>query len=303
MSYYKILGFKEEPFSTSPDPDFLYMSRAHDMVITNILIELRLKRGLQVVYGNIGTGKTTLSRKLIQELQRRSDISFQIVLNPTFTQEEQLLKSLINNFSIPFKKNLDLADRLEMRDSIEKFLISENIRHDRTVVLIIDEAQKLTPQLLETLRLLLNFETNSFKLFQIILFGQLELCEQIKQMPNFLDRVAFKYHLNSLDQNETKAMIEFRIQKAGYSGKYALFFDEALSEIYEQTSGYPRKINLLCHQILMELILQNQNTADQIFVQEVVNKYNAISPMLDDQYRNHRIQGKESYWRDYSIIT
>ena len=302
MSYYEILGFKQEPFSTSPDPNFLYMSRAHEMAITNILIELRLKRGLQVVAGDIGTGKTTLSRKLIQELQRRNDVSFHMILNPTFTQEEQLLKSLIANFSIPLRKKIDSAERLEMRDAIEKFLLDQVVKRQRTVVLIIDEAQKLSAGVLETLRLLLNFETNSFKLFQIVLFGQLELCAQIKQMPNLLDRVAFKYQLNPLDLDSTKSMIEFRVQKAGYNGQYKLFLNEAVEEIHKQTEGYPRKINLLCHQILMELILQNQNTADRIFVQEVVNKYNAASPFLNSRVQTGFSRGGLSYWRDLSII-
>ena len=100
MSYYKILGFNKEPFSTSPDPDFFYLSREHEAALTNILIELRLKRGLSVVLGDVGTGKTTLSRKLIQDLKEREDFVLHIILDPTFENEYLFLTSLARNFEI-----------------------------------------------------------------------------------------------------------------------------------------------------------------------------------------------------------
>src|SRR4030043_778374 len=100
MSYFKVLGFNKEPFSTSPDPEFFYLSKAHESALTNILIELRLKRGLSVILGDVGTGKTTLSRKLIQELKTRDDCIFHIVLDPSFESEELFFTSLMRNFEV-----------------------------------------------------------------------------------------------------------------------------------------------------------------------------------------------------------
>ena len=272
VGYYSILGFEQEPFSTSPDPEFFYHTKEHDRALNNILIELRLRRGLSVIFGDVGTGKTTLSRKLVQELNKRGDIIFHIILNPSFSNEGQFLASLVRNFNIEIAEGVDLknVDILEMRDAIEKFLIQKSIEENRTITLIIDEAQKLDLATLETLRLLLNFETNQFKLIQMVLLGQLELYSKVVHMSNFMDRISFKFTLNPLDAVETKELINFRIQKAGYRGTKSLFLDEAISEIYNYTHGYPRKINMLCHKILAELVMRNLDIADRILVQEVI---------------------------------
>src|SRR3989344_8880526 len=118
MSYHTLLGFKQEPFSTSPDPEFFYLSREHDMALTNILIELRLKRGLTVIFGDVGTGKTTLSRKLVQELRSRGDMIFHMILNPAFESEEQFLTSLVRNFNIDilFRQTPTMSGILDLRD-------------------------------------------------------------------------------------------------------------------------------------------------------------------------------------------
>ena len=100
MSYFKVLGFAKEPFSTSPDPEFFYLSKEHETALTNLLIELRLKRGLAVILGDVGTGKTTLSRKLIQEIKKREDFTFHIILDPSFENEHLFLSSLVRNFEI-----------------------------------------------------------------------------------------------------------------------------------------------------------------------------------------------------------
>lgn len=123
MSYHKLLGFDKEPFSTSPDPEFLHLTREHEIALTNVLIELRLRRGLMVVFGDIGTGKTTLSRRLVQELRQRHDILFHMILNPSFVSEEQLLTSLIRNFNIPQSARLTQStpELMELRDIVERF--------------------------------------------------------------------------------------------------------------------------------------------------------------------------------------
>ncbi len=278
MSYHTLLGFKKEPFSTSPDPEFFYLTREHDMALTNILIDLRLKRGLTVIFGDIGTGKTTLSRKLVQELKARGNMIFHMILNPSFESEEQFLTSLVRNFNIDYTAphQPTIANILDLRDTIEKFLIQKSIEEKQTVILIIDEAQKLNLATLEVLRVLLNFETNEYKLIQLVLLGQLELYPKIVNMPNFLDRISFKYTLNPLGAEETKEMISFRIKKAGYESSIPLFSDEAISEIYNYSRGYPRTITMVCHLTLKELVIQNKAVADRALVRDVIEKNRQI---------------------------
>ena len=277
MAYHTLLGFKKEPFSTSPDPQFFYLTKEHDMALTSILIELRLRRGLAVILGDIGTGKTTLSRKLLQELRDRGNIIFHMILNPDFETEEQFLTSLLRNFNIDFPSSpdasasLDKIKILDLRDAVERFLIQKS-EERQTIILIVDEAQKLNLVTLEVLRVLLNFETNEYKLIQLVLLGQLELYSKIVAIPNFIDRVSFKYTLNPLDIQETKELINFRIRQAGYEGGMQLFDDEAMSEIYNYARGYPRHITMLCHKALKELILQNKEVVDRKIIQDLLEK-------------------------------
>ncbi len=175
MSYYKILGFESEPFSTSPDPNFFYLSKEHDSALTNILIELRLKRGLSVILGDIGTGKTTLSRKLVHELHQRPDFIFYMMLNSHFETESEFLASLFHHFNIETQRDVASMSVPDMMNTIEKFLLQKAINEGKTLTLIIDEAQRVTESTLEVLRIFLNFETNEFKLLQVVLLGQLEL--------------------------------------------------------------------------------------------------------------------------------
>ena len=269
MSYFQLLGLNKEPFSTSPDPDFFYLSREHETSLTNILIELRLKRGLSVILGDVGTGKTTLSRKLIQELKQRPDVIFQIILDPTFENESLFMTSLVRNFEID---SLSTSTILDLRQALEKFLLQKGVSENKVVVLIIDEAQKINEASLENLRVLLNYETNEFKLLQIVLLGQLELHSKIMTMPNFLDRISFKFTLNPLGPTETKELIEFRLRKAGHASTLELFADDAVKEIYEFTRGYPRKITMLCHKSLKNMIMGKKVAVDAQIVREVINE-------------------------------
>jgi general secretion pathway protein A len=271
MSYYKLLGFDKEPFSTSPDPNFLYLSRGYEIALTNLLIQLRLKRGLNVILGDIGTGKTTLSRKLISELKQRDDFLFHIILDPTFNNKKEFLCSLIRNFNVPFDKDLATTTVSTARNVFENFLLHKNLTEGKTVVLVIDESQKMMDHMLESLRVLLNYETNEFKLIQIVLMGQLELCPKIMKMPNFYDRIDFKYTLTPLEYEEVVDLIEFRIHRAGYKDAKRLFLDEAIREIYNHTKGYPRGIIRKCHNCLRTLVMSKTKTVvDRELVLEVL---------------------------------
>lgn len=269
MSYYKILGFQKEPFSTSPDPDFFYLSKAHDAALTSILIELRLKRGLGVILGDVGTGKTTLSRKLVQELKSREDCLFHIILDPSFDDPVLFLSYISKNFGIPIAEN---ASILSLREALERFLFQKAVIEGKTVILIVDEAQKLSDSSLENLRVLLNYETNEFKLLQLVLLGQLELQSKIKEIANFFDRISYKGKLEALDFHEMKEMIFFRIRQAGYASDMNLFLESALHCIHESTGGHPRQVTMLCHRAMKTLLLKNKLVVDPPIIEELIQE-------------------------------
>jgi general secretion pathway protein A len=278
MSYYRLLGFEKEPFSTSPDPEFFYLTREHDVALTNILIELRLRRGLSVILGDVGTGKTTLSRKLIRCLKERGDFISHIVLDPCFESEHLFLNSLIRNFEINTEQFAGSTQRqgnltvLDLKEALEKFLYQRCIVENKTVVLVVDEAQKLSETAIEMLRVILNYETNDHKLLQLVLLGQLELHSKIVNIPNFFDRISFKYTLNPLGLEETRDMIHFRIRQAGYQSKYPLILDEAIDVIHKNSKGYPRKITLLCHRALKNIVVKKKWVVDGSVVREIIDE-------------------------------
>ncbi|MCM8774975.1 MAG: AAA family ATPase [Candidatus Omnitrophica bacterium] len=278
MSYYKLLGVDKEPFSTSPDPDFFYPTREHESALTNILIELRLRRGLSVVLGDVGTGKTSLSRKLIRCLKERGDFILHMVLDPCYDSEHLFLTSLVRNFGIhteghgPEDGRLHSLTVLDLKEALERFLYQKCIVEGKTVVLIIDEAQKLTEAAMEMLRVILNYETNESKLLQLILLGQLELHSKIMNLANFFDRISFKFVLNPLGYQDTRDMIHFRLKQAGYQGRSPLFLDSAIRLIHQISGGYPRKITLLCHRALKHLVMKSQGAVDQALVREIIEE-------------------------------
>lgn len=270
MSYFKVLGLNTEPFSTSPDPNFFYQSQEHQAAITRLLIEIRLRRGLSLILGDVGTGKTTLSRKLFQMLKERNDIIFHMILDPTYETEELFLESLIRTFQIELSKTNPSI--LDYKDAIKKFLFQRGAEENKTIVLLVDEAQKLNSLSLEALRVLLNYETNEYKLLQLVLLAQLELLPRIREIKNLMDRISLKYIINPLDEKEIKEMIEFRIQQAGYNGGVPLFTDDAIEEIYRYTQGYPRRISMLCHNALKLLVMENKPVANGQVIRDLISR-------------------------------
>lgn len=276
MSYYTLIGFDKEPFSTSPDPNFFYLSKEHDSSLTNVLIELRLKRGLMVILGDIGTGKTTLSRKLVHELRQRDDFIFFMMLNPYFESERDFLKSLYHQFNIDGMRDVSALSVPDMMNGIERYLLQKAINEGKTLTLILDEAQKVTESTLEVLRIFLNFETNEYKLLQVVLLGQLELIPKIMALKNFYDRISFKYALNPFDLDDTRRMIEFRIRTAGYTSDKPLFTDEAIAAIQRFTMGYPRRITMICHKALKQLIIKKKECVDADIIRELISQEGQI---------------------------
>ena len=270
MSYYRVLGLDREPFSTSPDPAFFYQSQEHRAALASLLIEFRLKRGLSVILGDIGTGKTTLGRKLVQMLRERKQFLFHMVLDPTFPSEDLFFSSLIRTLGIGVATPAPTL--VDYREVLERFLFQKGIQDQQTVVLIIDEAHKLNTLSLEALRILLNYETNEAKLLQLVLLGQLELLPLLTGMPNLMDRISFRRTLRPFDLAETRRMIQFRLQEAGYRSRLALFTEEAMETIYEHSEGYPRRIAMLCHKVLRVLVMQRGRAVDRALVEALIHE-------------------------------
>ncbi|MEW6101842.1 MAG: AAA family ATPase [Candidatus Omnitrophota bacterium] len=268
MSYYKVLGLEKEPFSTSPDPQFFYHSSSHFTALKRLEIAIRLRRGLSVIFGDVGTGKTTLLRTLLQAFREENDFIFHMILDPGYKSEFQFLLSLVKMFGITPAFN----STIDFKESLEKYLFHKNLEENKTVVLLIDEGQKITTENLELLRMFLNYETNEFKLLQLVILAQIELLPRIKKIHNFTDRIALKYTLNPLDEGETKSMIEFRLRQAGYAFSGGLFTDEAIKLIYEETQGYPRKISMFCHNALEFLVMKDRMVVDADIIRELADR-------------------------------
>lgn len=266
MSYFKVLGLEKEPFSTSPDPEFFYHSASHHSALKRLEIAIRLRRGLSLVLGDVGTGKTTLSRTLLEAFRGEDGFVFHMILDPAYKSEYQFLLSLVRMFgiSVLFKSTLDF------KEALEKYLFQKGVEENKTIALLIDEGQKLSAENLEVLRTLLNYETNEYKLMQLVIMAQVELLPRIKRIRNFMDRIALKYTINPLDEIETKEMVEFRLKKAGYNYQNSLFTDEAIKLIYQQTQGYPRRIALLCHDALEAIVMKESSVVDAEIIEGLI---------------------------------
>ncbi len=270
MSYYKLLGLDREPFSTSPDPQFFFLSAAHRAALYRLRIAVKLQRGLCLVLGDVGTGKTTLSRRLAQLLPQDGPIDLHVILNPYFESEQQLLTALLETFHLEVPQPLPPIRTL--LSSIERYLFTRSIEEGRVVTLLIDEAQRLAPDSLEILRALLNYETHDTKLLQLILMAQLECLPTLRGIRNLWDRVSLKYVLNPLDERETKELIQFRLAQAGFNDREPLFTDEAVREVYDATEGYPRRIALLCHDALERLVMEGQSAVSATLIRALIGQ-------------------------------
>lgn len=258
MSYYKVLGLDKEPFYTSPDPDFFYRSSSHDTALKRLEIAIRLRRGLSLILGDVGTGKTTLLRTLLQTFRDDDNFIFHMMLDSSYKTEFQFLLSLLRMFGI----TPDFRSTIDFKEALERYLFQKGVDENKTIILLIDEGQKLTPENLEVLRTLLNYETNNYKLLQLVIMAQVELLPRIKRIRNFMDRIALKYTINPLDENDTKEMINYRLTQAGFKGGNGLFSDEAIRLIYQKTQGYPRKISMLCHDALEVAVMKERLLVD-----------------------------------------
>ena len=257
--YCKLLDLKREPFSMAPEPDFLYQSKQHRECLNRLEISLRLNRGLHVILGGVGTGKTAISRLLLDRFtDYESDYTFFLILNPTWRNNQEFLIHLKKMFDINDESNLVT----DMMNQIEHFLIDYTMKYNKRIVMIIDEGQKMGPNQLEIVRTLLNFETNSMKLIQFAIFAQPEFFDVLNAMENFKDRIAYLYKINNIDNEDTRKLIDHRLDIAGLAKGKEIFTENAKDLIYKYTKGYPRKIIVTCHNLLIEMLISGKSKVD-----------------------------------------
>jgi general secretion pathway protein A len=268
MSYYRVLGLEKEPFSTSPDPSFFFSSDGHRTALCRLQIAIALKRGLSVMVGDIGTGKTTVSRRLSRALSDDQNVIFRMILNPYFRTEKQFLSRMAGLFHVPLPKGRMTS--LDYMEAIERYLFEQGVEKNKTVVLLIDEAQILPDFVFEVLRILLNYETNEFKILQLVLVGQMELLPRITRLANFWDRVSAKVMLKPLASGEVRDLIDSRLRIAGYRGTQSMFTPEAIERIHEHTEGFPRRVSLFCHSALEHMVMYDKRRVDLQLVHRVI---------------------------------
>jgi general secretion pathway protein A len=257
--YYTFFGLQEKPFSVTPDPRFLFLSRSHQEALGHLLYGIDERKGFIAITGEVGTGKTLLCRALLERLGHH--VRTALVFNSCMSDLE-LLRSITEDFGILAAE----STRKALIDHLNTFLIRE-FRDGRNAVLIIDEAQNLAPEVLEQIRMLSNLETERGKLLQIILVGQPELRQQLARsdLRQLNQRIAIRYHLRPFNHQETTDYINHRLLVAGSHGGVK-FSPRALSCIYRHSQGIPRKINLLCDRTLLSAYVQGSTIIDRKLV-------------------------------------
>ncbi len=241
--YTEFYGFLEAPFNITPDPRFLYFSDRHREAYNHILFGLRERKGFIQVTGEVGAGKTTVCRALLEELGPNYRTA--LILNP-FLTGDQLLRTLLIELGLEATD-----DRVANLQRLNQFLLDQ-LAEGNDVVLILDEAQDMDFDLLEQIRLLSNLETDQRKLLQIVLLGQPELRDKLNEnrLRQLRQRITVRYHLAPLDRRETEQYIQHRLQVAGANGRPS-FSRWAVSSIHRYSGGVPRLVNAVCDKVLL----------------------------------------------------
>ena len=264
LLYQTHFGLRQAPFNITPDPSFLYLSASHREGLAQLSYGIRAKKGFVVLTGEVGTGKTTLVHALLNDLNGscQTGLIFSTVVSPV-----DLLRSVCEEFGLiePKRPLQEIHDYLV---SLNEFLL-ESYRSGESCALIIDEAQNLSAEVLESIRLLSNFETSKDKLLQIILVGQPELAVRLNspELRQLKQRVTLRHHLRALSQQECCAYVENRLKIAG--GDRPIFTTGALETIYSCSGGIPRIVNVLCDNALLTGYALGRQEIDSGIIREV----------------------------------
>ncbi len=265
LPYLAYFGLKEEPFSTVPSPRYFFLTSVHSTALEKTAYVVGAKKGLASVFGNTGTGKSSLARLLHQKFLDNNFISV-LLTNPSYPTPNSFLRTIAQEFGTAgtdksFKGMLDI---------FKMFLFTEAMEKGKTVVLIIDEAQTLKPSLLELLRQLINYETNDMKLLQLVLFAQEELRNTLARprLHNFRSRIVMASTLEPLSVDELGSMLGFRWEVASGGAKHP-FTEEAIRAIYHHSEGMPREANIISDNALLLAFYEGQKVISNDVIERV----------------------------------
>jgi len=278
--YEEYYGFVEKPFSLTPDPKYLFKSETHANAFDLLQYAIRRREGFAVITGDIGTGKTTLCRALLEQIDRNTFTA--LVLNP-FLSEEDLLKLILQDFGVVSREDVKRGrlagvSKQELIDALYDFLLGL-LPLRASAVLIIDEAQNLPMPVLEQIRILSNLETDKEKLLQIVLVGQLNLQPLLRspQMRQLDQRVSIRYELRPLSREETAAYVTHRLTIAGGSAVVA-FSPKALGAVHRRSAGIPRLVNLICDRALLAGYSVHTNRISHEMVEKAAESLDLCRP-------------------------
>jgi len=259
VPYLTSFNLNEEPFNTTANPRFFYQSPIHSTALGKTEFTVDAKKGLTIVFGDTGYGKSTLARLLHGKFIEKGYISV-LLTNPNYPTTNSLLRTIIQEFQLPktskaFKENLDI---------FKNYLFEQAVENNKTVVLIIDEAQTLRIPLLELLRQIINYETNDMKLLQLVLFSQEQLRTKLTHplARNFRSRIALASTLEAMGKKEHAEMIDFRWRVASGNQQHP-FTHEALEAIYIHSNGMPREACIIADNSLLAAYLAGKNVVDK----------------------------------------
>jgi general secretion pathway protein A len=264
VEYLRRLGFRENPFSLSADPRFLFLSKQHAAVLDRVEDVINLRNGLGVVEGDIGVGKTTIARRLFEIYNLEPDFNIKYIHTAAYTSPNEATRDIAVVFSQPVNR----ANNVQLR-KFEEFLVKER-KANRNVVVIIDDAQKVNASGLDAFQNFLNFDVKA-KLIQIILFGQPEIHAAFGKNEAVTSRVASWQKLSPLPLDDALSMIQFRLQVAGR--QEPILTDGGFLHLYDFTAGVPRPIIIICGEILNLMSKNNLTMADEAEVDAAITAY------------------------------
>jgi general secretion pathway protein A len=264
--YESYFALNQKPFTITSNPSFLFLSHKHKEALAYLIYGIKERVGFIEITGEVGTGKTTLCRALLNQLDEKTKTAF--IFNSNLT-ENQLMQTIVEDLGIKTKKK----DKGSLFSELNRFLI-EQLSLGNNVVLIVDEAQNLSNRLLEQIRMLSNLEAENQKLIQIVLVGQPELREKLKapELRQLRQRIAVRCHLESLRPEELPLYIQHRLKMAGANGLAPQFGEQALEEIYRYSSGIPRLVNILCDKALLMCYVLEKREIDGHIIGQCINE-------------------------------